>query len=432
MRRYVFLCLMSPIFALTLFVCRSKAQEPNLQLEAIKFTGLSRYSDAQTLAATGLHLGQIIHVSQLQAVADHLGQTGGFDNVAYRYSIHGDDLMVEFRVVESQRILPCVFDNFVWFAPEDLDRTLRARVALYDGGIPERGTTKDETTSALQALIHSNGINGTVELIASSPNIGQPVNAFEFRVDGVPMTIKTVHFPGAAGVPEPQLVSASVQLTGKDYSASETAIFVTSALLPVYHRRGYLRAKFGAPEPKVSSATSGSAPIAVDLSLPVNEGPQYTWSHVEWAGDRELTVADLENLLGMKVGEIANQDKIDAGLLAISNVYAKRGYIDAKIQTKATFDDAHRFVLYGIEINEGSQYHMGQLVFDNFPDRASSDLRKKWRIASGQVFDGLYASDFLHKTLGAKLAELGLRRPVTLTERRDTAHATVDLVFALQ
>jgi outer membrane protein assembly factor BamA len=329
-------------------------------------------------------------------------------------------------------VLPCIFDNFVWFSSDELDRALRARVPFYDGTVPERGTVKEQTSAALQSLLQSNGFSGTVDSIAFSERIGGPINALSFRVNGISIPVRTIHFPGASAVSDSELGAGAAEIIGKDYSASDVGLVASVSLVAMYHRKGYLRAHFDPPQAKIDSAGQAASSVPVTVVMPVTEGPQFRWDGATWAGNKQFSSADLGSLLAMRPQEIANQEKIDAGLVAVTSAYAKQGFIDLTIRPQVSLDAATQRVTYRILVDEGVQFRMGQVHFRGLPDKLTAEFAKKWQLQSGQIYDGTYAMEFMKKIVYPKLAEM--RPPATASIRieRDTANATVDLLFAFQ
>ena len=102
----------------------------------MKFTGLQRFNEAQAGKATGLQIGDSVTQAQLTAAMDKLAKSGAFENVSFRYSTDRKSLNVDFQVTEVSKLLPCIFDNFVWFSDAELDKALRNRVSFYAGGVP--------------------------------------------------------------------------------------------------------------------------------------------------------------------------------------------------------------------------------------------------------------------------------------------------------
>jgi len=405
----------------------SHAQE-SIRLVAIKFTGLNRFTETQIARATGLRIGDVVSQAQLGSAADRLANSGAFDHVTFHYSTDKGQLTVEYQVTETQHLLPCRFDNFVWFSDQQLDQTLRARVSFYAGEVPETGTTVDEIRAALRGMIRANGIPGDVDALPFAEVMGQRLSGFLFTVKNISMPIRTVEFPGATAIPTGDLVGASSQLIGRDFSISGVTAFASGGLVPLYHQHGFLRAKFGRPEGKVLSKSGDGLAQDIGVILPVEEGPEFHWEKAEWSGNQQFSSTELDRMLGMKQKEIANEQKIDAGLASVKHAYDKRGYIDAAVQPNVILNDGTRLTTYNVSVVEGIQYHFSQVHFDGLTDRAAQELVKKWRLKPGDVFDITYASDFLKNVAPLTLHDLGiLKASSQINPQRDKQKATVDL-----
>jgi outer membrane protein assembly factor BamA len=130
----------------------------------------------------------------------------------------------------------------------------------------------------------------------------------------------------------------------------------------------------------------------------------------------------------MKPAEIANQEKIDLGFANARKVYSTRGYIGVRITPTRNLDDATKLASCAAQVEEGSQFHMGQVHFDGLPDRATAALVKKWKLKTGDVYDATYAIDFLKNTVAKELAQQSIRYNRTdVKETPDSNTLTVDL-----
>lgn len=398
------------------------------RLATMKFTGLNRFNEAQTGKATGLQTGDSVTQAQLAAAVDKLAKSGAFENVSFRYSTNGNSLNVEFQVVEVSKLLPCVFDNFVWFSDAELDKALRSRVSFYVRGVPESGAASEDVRAALHDMIRANGIPGDVTVIPSSAGLGQPVSAFVYAVTGVAMPIRSVRFAGNAAIPASSLEAASSQILGRDYSVSYVSEFAGAGLVPLYRKQGYLRARFEKPDGK-PLRSNGTGPIEeVAVVLSVEEGPEFYWEKAEWTGNRVFSTEELDRLLGMKPKEVANQEKIDAGLTAIKRAYDTRGFIEAAVKPREILDDTARLTTYNVAVDEGAQFHLGMVHFEGLPEVASRELIKSWQLKPGDVYDASYPSAFVSKVAIGKLKELGIQKTsATVNPKPEKQKASVDL-----
>ena len=420
--------LLALLFGMAFLAAAQSAQDGPFRLASVKYVGLNRYTEAQANAEIGLHLGNIVTAAQLQAASDRLSNSGAFDSVTYRYGTRGNELSAEFKVHETDKVLPCAFDNFVWFSDQQLDQTLRARVPFYTGMAPENGTAISEIVAALEQFLHTNGITGTVEEIASAGGPGAPVSAILFSVRSVALPIRSVAFPGASAIPEADLVTASSQLMGQDFSASNVSVFGRAGLLPLYGRRGYLRAHFEKPQAKVAESGANGTSQDVAVILPVQEGSEYYWQKADWSGNQQLPTGDLDQLLGMKAREVGNKDKIDAGLAAVQRAYGTKGFIDVSIEPKMILDDASKSVSYDVTIAEGTQYHLAQVHFGGVPDRAAEELAKKWQLKPGDIYNATYVDEFVKSVAWPTIRKMGIQaKNVAINTQRDKQAASVQL-----
>jgi outer membrane protein insertion porin family len=414
--------------AATFFAMAQSAPQGSHRLAAIKFTGLNRFTEAQAEKATGLQIGQPIDQTQLATVVDKLAKSGAFESVSFRYSTEKNSLIAEFQVTEVTRLLPCLFDNFVWFSDAELDKALRSRVPFYAGGVPESGTTVEEVRAALRDLVRANGVPGDVTATPSVAGLGQPVNSIIYSVTGVAMPIRSIRFDGARAIPAGNLQAASSQIIGRDYAVSYVSEFAAAGLVPLYRKQGYLRARFDKPGAKPLLSENGSAVQPITITLSVEEGPEFYWEKAEWTGNRVLSTEELDRLLGMKPKEVANQDKIDAGLVAIKRAYETRGFIEAAMKPKEILDDNARLTTYAVAVDEGAQFHLGMVHFEGVTEFAAKELIKSWQLKPGDVFDGSYPASFVSKVAIDKLRAMGIEKTsAVVNSKPEKQKASVDL-----
>ncbi len=125
----------------------------------IHATGSNHYADEQVAAACGLKPGDAVTLEQLQAAADRLAQLGVFSKVNYRFTTHGDKIVVEFQLADAPTV-PVTFDNFPWFTDEELAAAIRQAVPFFDGTAPQGGALLDTVTAAVSTLLEAHGISG--------------------------------------------------------------------------------------------------------------------------------------------------------------------------------------------------------------------------------------------------------------------------------
>ena len=391
--------LAAALAALTLYAPHARAQQPTpqaMKLERIEFKGLERVKEEEALAKTGLTVGQSVSFEDLDVMADHLIQSGLFKNLSYSIRGTTDRAVLTITVTERTWAMPVSFDNFVWFTDEELREAVRRKVPAFDGTAPEAGGVTEQIKQALQELLRERKIEGTVEYNLSADASGRKVEHL-FSVKGPGLRVCKVNYTGARALSEELLVQKSGGIFDNDYSRAYVRGFVESNLVPLYWERGYLRASFSPPKAKPDTTAECEKGLAV--SMYVDEGSIYVWDKAAWEGAEALTSQELDAALGMRNREIANVVKIEKGIAAVRRAYARKGYLGARVLAAQEFDDSNRNVAYHFKVEEGAQYRMGDLVINGLSEADANNLRGRWALLHGEVYDEGYLDQFAKKNV---------------------------------
>ena len=136
---------------------------------------------------------------------------------------------------------------------------------------------------------------------------------------------------------------------------------------------------------------------------------------------------------GLAVGQPADGMKIVALLQSVEGAYGHRGYLDASVVPKESFDDATHRASYTVDISEGQQYKMGNLVLTGLSIDAERKLRAAWHISQGQVFDKTFYDYFLAKGIGDALRGLpAAQDKVGKFLQKNPQPGTVDVMLDFQ
>ena len=402
--------------SLLIFAPLAYGQQPSnakvWKLNKIEFSGLQRLNETQAMPLTGLQPGASVDVAALNAAVERLKDTGFFKTVGYNYRYRGDQLDVTFQVEEMKWDLPVVFDNFVWFTDEEIYNAVRRLVPNFSGYAPRSGNVTTLITRALEQLLRERNIAGQVDYTPSYYDGAAAVEKdHNFSVKGQKFQICKLRFPGANAVKESDLVKVSKPLMNIDYSRGFLSDFIYGNLIPVYRERGYLRASFRVPQARLEQGPD--CKNGLEVMIEVEEGPAYTWDKAEWKGNEALSINELELILDMKAGDVANGLKVDNALKKIRLAYAKKGYILAKAAATERFDEAKRSLDCQISIAEGPQYRMGDISILGVSESDANKLKEKWKLQRGDVFDASYpdeyVKDVLSKTVQSKVFSISTK-----------------------
>lgn len=398
-----------------------------LPLTKIDFTGLKNVTQDQSVAATGLHVGQRVDKTDLDKAAKELSASGLFSKVQYKYRRYADRFEVTFAVEETSSSMAVTFDNFVWFTDKELTDAVRQEMPGFNGTAPDGEGAIKAIKKALTKLLEDRKLPGEVDYISFSPDVvASKTTEHVFSVKGVSIPICSMHYQATEAVAESVLIDNSKALIARDYSIKDVGQYV-DGLRPIYGKIGHLRAAFNIPTAKLREGKDSGCAGGVDVSVKIDEGLAYNWDKAEWSGNQALPVATLQKAMQMNAGEIADSTKMAAGYTRIGRLYGRIGYISARISPRPTFDDQNRTVSYAITINEGAQYHMGKVSVTGIAYSDAKQFIDAWSLQEGAVYDDSYIDDYRNKLSGLSRAAMG--KKISLNLKADWQNHVMNLLI---
>jgi len=396
-----------PSTSLALSAQRSSSpqvQDPTRILASVKVKGTKRFKDEDVIAASGIQIGRVVSDEDFKKAARALGDTGAFTDIAYSFSYSSVGTKLELQLTDSPKFLPARFEDFVWFSDDQLNKAIRYHVPLFHGEIAAYGRMADEVSDALQTLLVQNGIAGRVEYLRT-PGPGGDIASFNYSVADVFIRIRNIEFTGVAPAELPLLEAAARKLPERGYSRTRLNTLVERDLIPILHARGFLKASFAPPQPKVVKVAPASSDsdlngetrntTTIDLEFAVVQGQQYKVSAIEWSGNSEFPSDKLQAMIHLQPGQPADTVRLGQDLAEVRTLYGSKGYVNAAIKVDAQFDDTASTVTIHIGVKEDYVYHMGDLEFRGLDNALTAKLREAWKIRAGEVYDATYLDQYL-------------------------------------
>jgi outer membrane protein assembly factor BamA len=407
-RRFLPLHVLAPFLLALACVAQSGAHNSSARhipgsasiLMEVKVKGTTRYTQEDVVAASGLRIGVAADEDDFRKAAKELTDSGAFSDVAYSYSYSSAGTKLDLQLTDSKQFLPVRFDDFVWFTDDQLRQKVHERVPLFKGELPISGRLPEQVSDVLQALLVEGNVPGHVDYLRNTGSNGK-IESINYSVSDLLIRVRKIEFTGAGPSELPLLEAAARRLPDPEYSRNRINFFAEHQLLPVYHARGYLKASFSQPQPKVVRQGGGDPGddsrnvTVVDVSLAVDPGPQYKLLRLEWSGNREFPTEKLQGFIHAQTGEPANAVQLAADLEEVRSLYGSHGYINATVKLEPQLDDAAGTVSYRLEVREGYVYRMGELEFRGIDNLLTAKLRTRWKLRAGDVYDSSYLREFL-------------------------------------
>jgi outer membrane protein assembly factor BamA len=364
-------------------------------LKEIHAEGLKKLTEAQVISLSGLATGAQVGRNELQNAADALVKSGLFAKVNYNFTTHNDAVSLTFHLDENPQ-LPVTYDDFPWFADSELDDAIRKDMPFYDGTLPEGGAVVEQAANSLQVFLAAHGTNAQIEhTVLLNPLSDGSVH--QFRVGGLALQIASMEFSDAHLKESLAVQQHLPEILGKPYSRLAIDIFLAEAIRPVYQQGGYLRARIGPAEVRLSGDPRQKLPEQIPVYVPCQPGPVYHWKGVEWSGNQALSTITLTSTLGLKPGDVADGMGIETGWDRVREEYGQRGYLEVKLTPAVTYDDQAHAVSYTVSITEGPVFHFNQMIITGMSLAGERMIQEAWPVKQGDVFDKKAFTQFLNR-----------------------------------
>ncbi len=376
-------------------------------IEAVHVTGNKRYSREQVVRISGFAPGASASVADLDAAIGRMAATGLFSKIGYKYApdATGKRLVVTFEIEEPEWKVPVLFDNFVWVSDEELHAALARDVPTFDGTLPMTDGIHNLVVESLQRFLKSKNLDRPVEFLTYSHSKTKALK-YLFKVTDPALRVCAMRLDGASPAWEKRFAEAVAAQVGRP-SSRVSVEGLTAELEGTYRTRGRLDATIGTAAVRLNDGCDG-----VSVTIPVTEGDEYSWERVSWTGNSVVSSADLDRLLGARIGAVAETAVLEPGLTAVRAVYGKRGHVQAHLSVSPRGDKTTRRAHLEVQVTEGPQFHMGTIQFVGLSDADATNLTKRWKLKPGQVFDTSYLNEFRVELLPVlKQRQLTVRGP---------------------
>jgi len=365
-------------------------------LREIRVEGAKHLTEAQIASLTGVARGAQVGRKELQDAADALVRTGLFAKVNFKYDTYNDNLVVTFHIEEGPR-LPVSYDNFPWYSDSELDDALRKELPFYDGHLPEAGQVVERAGAALKVFVSARDpqVEITHQVVLSPLSDGSEQ---QFAVEGPVPKISKLEFSDPKLAEDLTMRAHIAEIVGHPYSRMTINIFLAEQIRPIYQQQGFLQAKIGPAEVRLSgNPNQQKLEEQIPVFVPCVPGAIYKWKGAEWKGNAAISSITLTNTMGLKTGDVANGQAIEGGWERVREEYGQRGLLEAKVTPVAAYDDAAHTASYEVSIVEGPIFRYGSMTISGMSLAGERMIQEAWSMKPGDVFDKKVFEDLLFR-----------------------------------
>jgi outer membrane protein assembly factor BamA len=254
----------------------------------------------------------------------------------------------------------------------------------------------DQAAAAINELLGARGLQATLEHQLLANPIGEG-NVQSFHIEGSSLQISKLEFSDPSLMASKTIQQHLSEVLGKPYSRMTIDLFLTEQIRPIYQQLGFLRAKLGPPEVRLTGKPADKLPDQIPVFVPIVPGTVYRWKSTQWSGNSIVSTITLDSFMGLKSGDVANGMELEAAWERVREEYGHHGFLDAKLDAETQFDDQTHTVSYKVNIQEGVPYKFERLVITGLSPAGERRILAVWPMVAGDVFDKAKYEDILTK-----------------------------------
>jgi outer membrane protein insertion porin family len=412
----------SSIVALLAFASAGAEGQEQALVKQIDIRGSRKIDEATIRFKLRTKVGDPFSLEKTREDVKNLYRLGFYDDVAVDAEVFEGGLKVTFILTEKPTIREVKIRGNKQIATDKI----KEKLALTEGGVynPQAVSSNAERVR----LFYEEEGYYQAKVVPQVAKIAEGDVAVTLQIDeGKKFEISSVRILGAKGVDERDIKER--------LGTKELFLFYFYGTLKrdelqrdldrvraFYLDNGYLDVKVGEPEIRVIEAKR-----KLEVTIRVEEGPQYRVGEVKVTGNTVFATDDLLRLLQIAKRGVFSRETLQRDMLVVTDRYSERGYLFADVAPVINTDRVSHIVDVGLDISEGKQVFVERVEISGNTKTRDKVIRREIGLVEGDLFN----SRVLARSR-QNLTNLGYFEDVKVDTRRGTAEDRVDIDVAVK
>lgn len=402
-------------------------------LKGITVSGVKFLDPNVITNISGLYLGDKISIpgETITNAINKLWDQGLFSDIKISAArIEDDDIYLDIFLQELPRISEIEFSGIKKGEVKDIRELIKLRVG---------GQATDNVLDNSKRLIKNHYkakafLNTTIDIHQQNDTAMANGVMLKFAIDkGPKVRISNINFKGNEEVSDRKLRKAMKKTKRRDLNFFKSSKFIEKdydedmiTLIDYYNKKGYRDAQVLDD----SIYTINEKRIGIDIFL--EEGPKYYYRNVSWVGNSKLSDEVLDQLLGIKKGDVYDKELLDERLFiddnSIGTTYMDDGYLFFNLMPVEIRVENDSIDLE-MRIYEGGQATINRVIILGNTKTHEHVIRRELYSKPGELFSKTKITRSIRE-----LANLGHFNPEKLDvlPYPNQADGTVDLEYTVE
>ena len=405
----------------------------------IRVEGLLRVEREAVLGTMKSKVGDAFSATRLSADLRALWDLERFDDLRVFRVLEGDNLVLLVKVVERPSVREIKHEGLEGVDREEIDAALEVQA-----GYPIDEAALRRSLVKVKKLLSDQGyyLGEVTYRVTEAPDARVDVT-FVYSL-GAKVLVRSLRLVGNDQVAEseikPRLQTQErtwMHFITDDGLFDEEKLNIDRQLVElVYRDKGYLDIKVGQPVVTMDPDLRG-----LRITIPIQEGPQYTLGALGFAGELIRPAQRLRRFVSLKVGEPFSAGSLQRSIDALTRIYKDAGYAFANVGTKARQDRAQRSVKLDFLLQRGPRVTVERIIIRGNYKTRDKVIRRELKIGEGDLYSmskiqasklRVQATGFFEQQDGVQITEQPGTSPdriVLLVEVKERSTGSVNANF---
>ena len=413
------------------------AQPKEYELGGITVSGIRYLDEGVLITLTGLNIGERFKIpgDKIATAIENLWKQGLLSDIKVTATkINGDRIFLKFELSERPRLSKFAFSGI---SKNEADK-LRDKLQLVKGKVITENLIQITKNQVKDYYVEKGFLFVEATITTEKDTIGGP-NQELMRIsvsNKKRVKINKVTFHGNTQFESKKLRRKMKGSKEKGwYKIFSSSKFSEEAfekdkekVVATYASKGFRDVSISKDSVyKFSDRT-------VNIDVWIDEGPKYYFRNITWIGNTKYPTSQLDQMLGIKKGDIFSQSKLDEGLFIsqssrdISSLYMDDGYLFFQV-TPVEILVENDSIDIEMRIYEGKQATVNRVTVKGNSKTNDKVIMREIRTKPGQLFN---RSDIIRTQ--QVLAQLGYfdQEKLNVTPRPNAADGTVDIEYIVE
>lgn len=225
------------------------------------------------------------------------------------------------------------------------EKTLKQELLFYEIGELNLDIV-EEMKARLVTAYHKNGFP-FVDVVSIMSESIETITLNFYIFEGMKHRIREISFAGTE-MPKDRLLNVLSLKKGDLFDITQLESD-RETLTEFLQSLGYLEAVVQKPQISIDD-------YLVDIVFSVNEGLQTTISNIAFFNNKSFTDEELLSKIPLKIGDPYNEIDISDARQRIQNIYARTGFIKARVTAQSTFSNNYAEIIFTIDEGDLTLY----------------------------------------------------------------------------